>query len=117
MVAVLASTVLASGLILSASPARAELGATFGTGERFYSWCVSKKKAKQDLCAAYLGGVADVLAFGPVGAYKACIPRGEVKFSQVKDVMRTWLIANPEELHFSAVALAARALAEAYPCR
>ncbi len=114
LAAFLTVLVLAAGL---AAPARAELGATFGTGERFYSWCVSKKKAKQDLCAAYLGGVVDVLAFGPVGAYRACIPPDEVKFSQVKDVMRTWLIENQEKLHYSAVALAARALSEAYPCK
>lgn len=113
-VAILAVLVLVAGL---AVPVRAEMGATFGTGKQFYSWCVSKEKAKQDLCAAYLGGVTDVLAFGPVGAYRACIPQGEVKFSQIKEVMRAWLVKNKKKLRYSAVALAARALSEAYPCK
>ena len=118
LVAFLAVLVLAAAMPAQAqAQAQAELGATFGTGERLYSWCVSKEKAKQDLCAAYLGGITDVLAFGPVGAYRACIPQDEVKFSQIKDVMRTWLIKNQEKLHYSAVALAARALSEAYPCK
>lgn len=113
-VAILVVVVLVAGL---AAPAWAGTGATFGTSKRFYSWCVSKKKAEQNLCAAYLGGVTDVLAFGSIGSYRACIPQGKVKFSQIKDVMRAWLVKNSKKLHYSAVALAARALSEAYPCK
>ena len=96
---------------------KAAVGATFNTGERLYSWCMSAEKSERDLCSAYIAAVADVLAYGPVGTYRACLPRQEVEFSKVHEAAAKWLESHPEDRHFSAVGLVARALSESFPCQ
>ncbi|HJP55102.1 MAG TPA: Rap1a/Tai family immunity protein [Rhodospirillales bacterium] len=112
--------ILAAALLTAMSwenSAKAAVGATFNTGERLYSWCMSAEKSERDLCSAYIAAVADVLAYGPVGTYRACLPRQEVKFSKVHEAAAKWLESHPEDRHFSAVGLVARALSESFPCQ
>lgn len=66
-------------------------------------------------CAAYIIGVADVVATENVYGYKVCFPRN-VSSGQVQDVVKQWLANNPHERHYTASSLVAAALSEAFPC-
>ncbi len=102
--------------VLTAGPLRAEVGVTFASGEKFHAWCTGQSKALQNFCMTYVAGVADVLAFSPVGTIRACLPKGEATIGQAVRKVKDWMEANPDEMRFSAVSIVARALADAYPC-
>jgi hypothetical protein len=52
---------------------------------------------------------------GSLDGWMACVPDG-VTGSQVNDVAMKYLAEHPQQRHFSAPSLIAKALSEAFPC-
>lgn len=88
--------------------------AGFWDGNRLFYFC--NRAAGVEACTAYIMGVADAMAIGPVVSHRACFPNG-VTAGQVKDVVLNYLRAQPQRRHNVGVQLVAEALAEAFPCR
>ncbi len=102
--------------VLWGGPLRAEIGATFATGDNLVGWCSSDNQAERNYCSTYVAGIADVMAYSPVGSFRACLPKDSAGIERAADAVRAWLEVHPEDYHFKAVSLVARALSESYPC-
>ncbi len=102
--------------ILWGGSLRAEIGTTFADGRKLVAWCNSTNKAEQNYCATYIAGVADVMAYSPVGSFRACLAKDRTTISQAVEAVKAWLEAHPKDYHFKAVSLVARALSESYSC-
>ena len=95
---------------------RAEIGTTFADGKRLVAWCNSANKAERNYCVTYIAGIADVMAYSPVGSFRACLAKGGITINQAVEATKAWLEVHPEDYHFKAVSLVARALSESYSC-
>jgi hypothetical protein len=95
---------------------------TFKSGEWLLTKCGSGQQQDQATCLGFVMGSTDAVtvatAFGGAcGTFRVCRP-AQVTDEQVRDVILKYLEAHPaERSSSSAVALAARALAAAWPCR
>lgn len=98
-------------MMLFASPARA----IFYDGNDMHELCNNGGVSGSDFCMAYSAAVSDVLEDYPINGWTACVPR-TVRLSQIRDIVARWLANNPQERHYTANSLMARALAEAFPC-
>lgn len=102
-----------------ASPALAEDTARpimrFIDGNKLHESCITLDFAAANTCTAYITGVADVLYNDAVADIRACIPLG-VNTTQVEDIVKQYLAANPQNRHLTAASLIAIALSDAFPC-
>ena len=86
------------------------------TGNKIYDVCSSEQLADQQNCYGYVAGVADVMQYDAVNRYRACVPAGTTP-AQLREIAIKFLMEHPIELrHYTASALVATALGEAFPC-
>lgn len=69
------------------------------------------------ICLGYVTGIADVMAISPIGRSRACIPTSGTTKGQMVDIVVKHIREHPEELHYDAASLVAKALSTAFPCR
>jgi hypothetical protein len=82
------------------------------SGNTVQEWC--EKSA--EFCSGYVSGIADIMTRkAPLSGWLACIPAG-VSTSQLRDIFVRFLQDHPAKRHLSAASLAAKSLAEAFPC-
>lgn len=90
--------------------------AVFFTGNDILARCQSSELNVWADCLGYVSAIADTLAGGnTISGYRAC-PSRNVTRGQVRDVVVSWLIANPASRHFTANSVTAAALSVAFPC-
>ena len=81
-------------------------------GKTLMAACTGKQA---ETCDAYLDGFADaILEEGKANA-AACVPRTATG-TEIRDVVVTWLKANPQSQHEHGAEITKSALAKAYPC-
>ena len=109
-VRIVASVAVLTSVLVGAAPAAEKV---FYNGNKLLEDCREGGWLEIGICMGYIGGVADALGSTPT---RACIA-ASVSRGQVQDVAVKWLEANPQERHFLAFRLVAKALSEAFPCR
>ena len=67
-------------------------------------------------CVGFIKGIADAMNDNPLNGFKACLPPGLI-VTQITGIVRQFLNAHPESLHFAASGLVALSLATAFPCQ
>ena len=100
--------------VLFASPAW-PLGGSFYSGNDLFGYCAGEVR-NSDHCLGYTTGIVDALASGSIFGWKACVPE-QVSAAQVRDIVVKYLQDNPQDRHYSAAAIAAKALSIAFPCQ
>lgn len=100
--------------VLFASPVWSASGG-FDSGNDLFNRCVGSD-ALPAYCIGYTTGVADTLGSGPLYDFAACLP-DRVSKGQIRDIVVKYLQDNPQERHYAAVGLTAKALSLAFPCR
>ena len=100
--------------VLFASPAWSS-GFGFYSGNQLFDYCEGAAKDKAH-CIGYTTGIVDALASGPIYGWEACVPE-KVSQAQVRDIVVKYLQDNPQDRHYSAAAIAAKALSIAFPCQ
>ena len=71
-------------------------------------------------CVGYIAAVVDTMSNAfltakSVNAQQVCVSE-HVQLSQLKDIVRRWLIDHPEKRHLAASLLVFQALKEKFPC-
>src|SRR4051812_48053144 len=121
-----AAVLLVLGLVLAAAEAgqaRAQEVKVHGflAGNGLLEHCESNEARLREICLGYITGVSDAITTSSDQGLtflrvRACIPPAATA-GQTRDVILRSIRAHPETRHFNAADLAARALAEAWPCR
>ncbi len=106
--------VAALALVLVSTAASAQ-GKTAATGNQMMGLCHSAEAFGQGLCVGFAMAVAGLASWLPYDAPAACFME-TVTLGQLRDIMVKYLDDHPEELHYSATSLAAKAFAKAFPC-
>lgn len=100
----------------------AESSGAIMTGNKLLDYCSSPLGTLESgVCNGYVAAIYDVLlapaaASAIIKGWFACIPPGAT-LGQLRDVVVAYLRNNPQHRHYGAPALAALALALAFPCR
>jgi hypothetical protein len=81
-------------------------------GAKLMAVCTGKQVTG---CDAYLDGFTDAIEEGGRAHALACVPKAATG-TELRDVVVTWLKANPQAQHDNAATVARTALAKAYPC-
>jgi hypothetical protein len=71
--------------------------------------------SQTEVCDAYLDGFGDAIHAGGKDHALACIPAASTG-TELRDVLVTWLRANPQAQHDKAEKIARLAFQKAYPC-
>lgn len=95
-------------LVMFASPSFAF------SGNELYENCTDNNYGAV-FCAGFGRGVGEVMISTRLYGYEACFPG--VSDLQLRDILRRWLAEHPQDRHYSASSLVARALSETFPCR
>ena len=107
--------IMAAALIaFSTTPASAsDTMDVYLTGEDLLAEC----RTSLLFCTGYAMAIIDVLSAGEtVAGWEACPPDSDASYEEFVDVLVGYLNDHPDTLHEAAVALAAIAFSEAYPC-
>jgi hypothetical protein len=114
---------MATAVMLACLPAsaRAVTTGTAGTGNELWSLCTDTQGGVHGsgywICLGYVQGIADAVDTpNGLSGWRACRPEGATR-GQLQDVVTRWLDQHPEQRHYSAATLVAKALAEAFPCK
>jgi hypothetical protein len=109
--------ILALVMVVMVSPAWGSFD-----GNHLYEWCEETESSTtyysaDAFCKGYITGVIDSVygAEKEIYGFTFCIPKN-AQLEQVKDVVFSWLKANPAKRHFIGGSLVATALSEAWPC-
>jgi hypothetical protein len=109
---------MATAVALACLPTAAR--ADFATGNILWRFCNDPDPTtwvSYGYCAGYMSGVADIMMQSiPVFGWRACLPE-TVSAAQATDVLKQFLNQHPEQRHYAAASLVAKALAEAFPCK
>jgi hypothetical protein len=91
--------------------------ATNLTGNQLQDSCTNENYLEQGFCLGFMTALIDA-AMSPNGAYgwHAC-PPPNATVGQGEDIVKRFLAQHPEKRQLTASSLAARALAEAFPCK
>ena len=84
------------------------------TGNGLLTFC--ENDATSMVCKGYLQGVHDTLEQNAINGMRACIP-DSVTLDQRRDVVVSWLKANPSLRRVNASSLVAQAWGQAFPCK
>ena len=111
--------VLAFVLISMAKPTTADH--FFVDIETLHGWCrpyeIVSIRSIGSLCEGYLNAIADILVDGtPIHGTRACIPK-YVQLPDLRDIVIEALKDAPRTASRDAHSWAARAIAEAFPCK
>ena len=106
-----AIALMALGLaVLAPGPGAAQ---RFHDGYYLHGMCRHSRPA----CLAYVVAIADVMSgLAYLHGYRTCLPPG-LSDAQVADAVAAWLVANRKLRANRAEVLAARALAQTFPCQ
>jgi len=91
--------------------------AAFQSGNSLYKAMQTAGAFSNGHAHGYIIGVAD--SFNGIkqeGGDFFCIPKGATE-GQLVDVVRAWIVNNPQQRHFSALSLISRALDDVFPCK
>lgn len=108
---------LSTAVLLANMPLGGEAWPPYVTGAELAAACASEEPAEQGLCVGYIRGVADVLG-GPgakVDGIIACLPGGETS-EQLLELVKDYLVANPQLGSLKADGLVAYVLSLSFPC-
>jgi len=98
-----------------AVPAQAE----YVSGAELLDRCLTPRSSAEATCLGYVAGVADsVIAYEAEAdplLKRVCIPTTAMP-AQFLDVVRKYLVANPEQYSWTAQMLVFNALLKAFPC-
>ena len=100
--------------VLFASPAWPS-SSSFLSGNKLFDSCAGVVR-RPGHCTGYTTGIVDALASGPIYGWEACVPE-KVTAAQVRDIVVKYLQDNPQDRHYLAAGIAAKALSIAFPCR
>lgn len=88
----------------------------FGLGNALWDWCGQTNVGPApDACWLYIAGASDGFLLGARPA-PYCLPAAGAHVSQVADVVRKYLLNNPEKRSQPAATLVREALKEGFPC-
>jgi hypothetical protein len=115
------------GLLSLAAPTEA-IAVEAWNGNQLYTACTSDALEFVFACKSYIIGVGDLLdlarqyskthakpAAAVVGGWHVCMPL--IDPEQAIDIVKNYLTAHPEERHYGAADIVAKALQQAFPCR
>jgi hypothetical protein len=89
-------------------------------GNKLFPFCRDAEKDyySNGFCDGYITGVYDALQGKGKGlnGVTFCPPNG-VTIGQLSDIVKKWLVDNPQHRHFVADSLLVAALSEAFPCK
>jgi len=77
--------------------------------------CNSQYDTDYGYCAGYITAVAEIIRTNSIDGYKAC-NTGQTRSQQFVDIVKTFIVKNPDLRTYSAREVVARALARAFPC-
>lgn len=97
--------------ILVASPVWAD----FKDGNQLHSDCSRESFAEKGICLGYIMAIADVLGSDQLYGRSACLPPN-VSGGQVYDLVKQYLLNNPQDRHYAAKSIVVLVLSEAFPC-
>lgn len=114
---------LAAGLTASAAAAapapvapKEQAVTVFGLGNALWDWCGQTNVGKApDACWLYIAGASDGFLLGARPA-PYCLPAAGAHVTQIADVVRKYLMNNPEKRSQPAATLVREALKEGFPC-
>src|SRR5262245_1198825 len=107
--------VFAAALLLAAAMQGREAYGGWLTGNQLLAACSDMNVIEYQLCMGYVIGIADSMISRPDAIANACFARG-MQRGQLIAVVKNYLTAHPEQLHYQADALVTVALARAFPC-
>lgn len=99
-------TIIAAALLVISTTASAQ----FVNGNRLLSNIDGSSSAETSFAMGYIAGVADAL-----DDEWFCLP-SRINLGQARDIVRRYLVSNPDIRHMHAGALTGLALQEAFPC-
>ena len=115
------------GLLGLAVPTKASAVEAWN-GNQLYTVCTSNALEFVSACRGYIMGVSDLLdlarqysqthakpAAAFVGCWHVCMPR--IEGQQAFDIVTNYLAVHPEERHYGAADVVAKALQQAFPCK
>lgn len=106
---------VATCLLVAASPASSNAGIHDFTGNTLYNTCRANDGPSMISCFRYIGGVVDGVSLShPDGKEPFVIP-DDASITQVRDVVVNYLRDNPDKRHWAAVVLVWNALQGAFP--
>ncbi len=108
---------LSTAVLLANMPLAGEAWPPYVTGAELAAACVSEVPMDQGICVGYIRAVADVLG-GPgakVDGIMACLPVGETN-DELPDLVKDYLVANPQLGNLKADGLVAYVLSLSFPC-
>ena len=106
--------VLAAIIVLLQIPSNAS---AYADGNELFEWCNSKSLHTQGLCLGYINGAAHGLFWGSYNSEELyCLPPTS-RYSQVQDVVKNYLLNNPEKRHTQSLIIIKDALQQAFPCK
>lgn len=112
MLSLRATCVLAISLTCATTAIPAKAGRVMGND--LYGWCKSETPDAKYSCFGYITGVSDVLAsFITTDMFRHCVPSGSTP-AQAVDIVKKYLSEHPENRNWTAEALIAMALKEAW---
>ena len=116
MRAALMAAVALAGLAACAGKARADLF----SGDQLLTLCESADPYERGTCYGVIAGASDMLGGvsargGNYAGFRACQPPS-ITAGQALDVVVKFLRAHPADRRLAAVSVAAKALAEEFPC-
>jgi hypothetical protein len=105
--------VLVAGVIVCASPARAD----FQTGNELLFFCtLNNDVLAKGICLGYVEAIADFVRYFGYQGVKYCADPN-VTAQQMMDITVQFLRANPATRHLSASGIVAVALTQNFPCQ
>jgi hypothetical protein len=104
--------VLAALMLATQAWAQSDTSRSYMTGTDLFDRCSNPEDVG---CQGYVLAIADALTSGAVNGDRACIPL-QVTPREAVDVVRTYLTDAPEDRHYIAAGVVARALSKAWPC-
>jgi hypothetical protein len=96
--------------------------ADFLSGNDLYKACTSADEVSsstqfgREACRGFVAAIGDTARANPIEGVMWC-PGGQIPLSQTVDIVVQFLRTNPAVRHLGARTLAAKALADAFPCR
>ena len=109
----LVAMAIAVALACLPTAARADL-----SGNELWNYCIGKNDLMVFFCNGYVTAIAEAARPYGLGLYALhnCLPDDSTR-RQTVEVVKRWLDQHPEQRHYPAVILVAKALAEAFPCK
>ncbi len=105
-----------SGLMMSGTPARADLPDSIVTAGELYTQCTSTYDTDAGYCVGYVTAVTNRMAFAAIDGYGPCT-FGAARSQQFANIFIAYAQSFPDSLHAPAESIIAAAIGRAFPCQ